>query len=350
MKRLWWLLGLLWLTGCSLFVPEGWQAIDPGGETVCSDGSEWKFYVREGDSKRVLVDFQGGGTCYDFATCSRPFATGTYLADLKPLEPFARKGIYDFNNPQNPFAGWTHVFIPYCTGDLHWGNATQAYGNLSIEHKGAVNARAALNWVYNHIQSPEKVFVTGCSAGSYGSIAWAPYLMRQYPKARVVQMGDSGLGVLPTGITWQSFTQWKPQATLPDWIPVLADARADLSKLTLSRVYMAVAKTYPTNHLAQYTTDQDYVQVGFYALLKGEISAAEMDQVYASGGGNLKAQTYTEWSQKAIAGLDSIKNQNTNFASFVASGRNHCVITADAFYTLKKGNLRLLDWINQLLQ
>jgi hypothetical protein len=28
------------------------------------------------------------------------------------------RGLLDASSP---YAGWTHVYIPYCTGDLHWG-------------------------------------------------------------------------------------------------------------------------------------------------------------------------------------------------------------------------------------
>jgi hypothetical protein len=44
----------------------------PGG--VCSDGSPYRFYVSPGDPKKVVLDFQGGGACWDAATCA--FWTG----------------------------------------------------------------------------------------------------------------------------------------------------------------------------------------------------------------------------------------------------------------------------------
>ena len=39
----------------------GWNAIEPGGETTCSDGTPYRFYVRPGDPARLMVYFQGGG-------------------------------------------------------------------------------------------------------------------------------------------------------------------------------------------------------------------------------------------------------------------------------------------------
>ena len=60
------------------------------------------------------------------------------------------------------YADWTHVYVSYCTGDLHWGNASVSYlGGVTIEHRGAVNARAAVEWMQAALPSPEVVLVTG---------------------------------------------------------------------------------------------------------------------------------------------------------------------------------------------
>ena len=51
-------------------------------------------------------------------------------------------------DPAAPEHGYTHVYVPYCTGDLHWGNATVRYqGGVTIEHRGAVNAQTAVDWL-----------------------------------------------------------------------------------------------------------------------------------------------------------------------------------------------------------
>ena len=36
-------------------------------------------------------------------------------------------GFYDHDNAENPFKDWYHVIIPYCTGDIHWGDAVTTY-------------------------------------------------------------------------------------------------------------------------------------------------------------------------------------------------------------------------------
>ena len=40
---------------------DGWNIIEPGGETSCSRGAPFIFGVREGTVDRVVVEFIGGG-------------------------------------------------------------------------------------------------------------------------------------------------------------------------------------------------------------------------------------------------------------------------------------------------
>ena len=45
----------------SEFEEEGWNKIEPGGDTICSRGDDFAFAVRKGTSKNIVVDFVGGG-------------------------------------------------------------------------------------------------------------------------------------------------------------------------------------------------------------------------------------------------------------------------------------------------
>ena len=106
----------------------GWNKIRPGGDTVCSRGAEFAFAVRKGSSPNIVIDFVGGGACWDELTCGFADATFTDNADwVNDLEgrTDAGEGICNADHPENPFADYHHVIIPYCTGDIHWGNRTQ---------------------------------------------------------------------------------------------------------------------------------------------------------------------------------------------------------------------------------
>ena len=47
-----------------------WETITPGGQTGCGRGAEFRFQFRPGPASGLVIDFQGGGACWDAATCA----------------------------------------------------------------------------------------------------------------------------------------------------------------------------------------------------------------------------------------------------------------------------------------
>ncbi len=79
----------------------GWNIIEPGGDTVCSDGSPYKFFVHPGASDKLMVYFQGGGACWNGGTCD-PDLKPTYYVNLEKTDPAGYDGIFRFDKPENP--------------------------------------------------------------------------------------------------------------------------------------------------------------------------------------------------------------------------------------------------------
>ena len=77
-----------------------WKAVEvPGG--VCADGSPYRFYVSPGDPRKVVIDFQGGGACWDQATCGPESRTYRKRVDVQEL--YLAQGIYNRMSVANPF-------------------------------------------------------------------------------------------------------------------------------------------------------------------------------------------------------------------------------------------------------
>ena len=129
----------------------GWEQVVPGGDCQCSDGSEFSFWVREANPKKVVVYLQGGGACWSAKTC----APGGDLYDTSigsDDAPTGQGGIFDFADKRNPFADYSVVYVPYCTGDVHIGNATTEYApGLTVHHKGYVNGRRRARSSRRHV-------------------------------------------------------------------------------------------------------------------------------------------------------------------------------------------------------
>lgn len=298
-----------------------WKAVEvPGG--VCADGSPYRFYVSPGDPKKVVIDFQGGGACWNAATCGPE--SQTYRKQVDVQELLLAQGIYNRLSVANPFQGWTHIFVPYCTGDLHVGQATVDYGGFKVYHQGARNALAALEYAFRNHTNAERVFVTGCSAGAYGAVFWADKVLATYKNAQVAVCGDAGVGVRTEG--FPGFQVWNPR--LPE-LPGLSP------NPQVAEIYLALAQAFPKARLAQYTTLLDGTQIFFYGLMKGERAPSEA--------------TAREWAEGALRAVSS-PAQAENYTFYLAPGSQHCILPRPELYTLKVGEVSFLEWLRNLAE
>jgi hypothetical protein len=199
-------------------VAVAWERIAPGGDCQCSDGSEFSFWVREADPKKVVLFFKGGGVCFSAETCSPE--SDLYNPRIGPEDdPARRGGIFDFADERNPFADYSVIYVPYCTGDVHIGNATTAYEpGLTVHHKGYVNGTAALDHLVDAFPRATDVVVMGESAGSVAAPLYAGLVSDRLPDASITVLAD-GSGAYPhvpaTG--GQLGAAWGTGNTIPAW-------------------------------------------------------------------------------------------------------------------------------------
>ena len=171
----------------------GWEEVVPGGDCQCSDGSVFSFWARAADPAKVVVFLQGGGACFSAETCD----PGNDLYRTAVTEGPNPEGVFDFENPRNPFADYSAVYVPYCTGDVHIGNATTDYADgLTIQHKGYANGTAALDYVAATFPDATDVVVLGESAGSIAAPLYAGLVADRLPDAHITVVAD-GSGSYP---------------------------------------------------------------------------------------------------------------------------------------------------------
>ena len=255
------------------FDPNSFVAVSPLPEegTGCGLGDDFGFIVRTPQSgfnpDKLLVELLGGGACWDFATCnateegwtggistkywqSADMITGMKnmlgLPDTIPgcnIMPGMLKGVQDFCVAGHPFANFSFVHVPYCTGDLHWGDTRRTYtgpdgGQTTVDHIGARNVQSVLRWVRRNWASPREVMVFGGSAGGFAASLWAAHVADIFPAARVAALSDSGLH-LPspsapsTAMSSRLLRNWNavsPLTRLP-WSTVLTEAASTTGKV-----------------------------------------------------------------------------------------------------------------------
>lgn len=314
-----------------------WNTLVPGGETVCSNETEFQFYVRPAESDKLLIYLNGGGACWFGQICDLTLSpTYSPFADGDGNDPSARTGIFDFDNPENPVADYNMVFIPYCTGDVHLGANEAVYTvpvseeseetrDLTIQHKGLVNGQVVLDWVFANFEAPEHIFVTGSSAGAIPSPLYASLVAEHYPDVRITQLGDGAGGYRAPEAVGIINSAWGTVDALPDFPEYEGET---VETLVFEDHYIVAGTRYPNMVLAQYNTAEDDVQHDFLGLL---------------GITDISLQDLME------ANFADISASVDNFYTFTAGGELHTILRAPEMYTYGVSGVRFVDWLAALV-
>jgi hypothetical protein len=202
----------------------------------CATGAPAGIGYSTGATNELLIFVQGGGACWNNGMCQPSvyqwgpvcnYGMDSFcLADLpggtKPTavyvthpDPFpadgggafpievglVRDSVLFARRAENPMRAASFAFIPYCTGDLHAGNATRTYftkGGLLEQpvartHRfaGATNMDAYLAWLRARHPMVNVVWLTGVSGGGYGAQLNLHRVKAVFPEAQVHLLADS---------------------------------------------------------------------------------------------------------------------------------------------------------------
>jgi glyoxylase-like metal-dependent hydrolase (beta-lactamase superfamily II) len=309
--------------------PTDWQKISPAANTTCSDGSPYSFFVRQGDPNKLLVYFQGGGACWFRQNCD-PQMSPSYSIQVGNIDR-ANFGIFNLDNPDNPFKDHTTVFAPYCTADVHMGASDTVYPpveegqtDLVIRHQGRANVEAVLQWTYEHVPSPQSIFVTGSSAGAIPSPLYTALIADHYVNARIAQLGDGAGGYRRTNNDSRPDEQW---GTFDFITQEQGFANLRPETMTYESLYIAAAQAQPDITFAEYDAAEDAVQKRFLSM---------------SGQKDVALQQAIE------ANHADIRREVGNFSSYIAGGDSHTILGRPEFYTLASNGVAIRDWVAAL--
>lgn len=302
-----------------------WRRIEPGGDCGCADGSEFAFWVRQGDPTRVAVIFQGGGACFDAATCT--FVEGPYKPRLfQEDDPNDGDGLLDIDDERNPLADWSMVFVPYCTGDLHLGDAVREDSpEQVVHHSGLANGTAVLDQVEEQFQTATEVLVAGESAGAAAAPLYGGLLADRLSDAQVTVLAD-GAGAYPNdpAVNELAISRWGALAAVPDWPGTQGLGAADFGLPTL---FVHAGRQHPDLRFGRRDFANDQAQVT-YAQLAGlsDDVAAQIDR-----------------------NKREIEAQGIDLAGFVSPGEHHTILTTPYLWDHRVGGVMLVDWIQSLI-
>jgi hypothetical protein len=256
--------------GAAVFEPiEGpsdiwaWRPIEG---TRCGNGSAAGVAVNLHEGSTDLVIFvSGGGACWDDDMCNGAMPKSIHLhEDLTEAIVLPEAPAVD-RSPQAPLATASVAYVPYCTGDLHWGDKTGDYASGPIEHRGASNMRTFLNRLRVTRPDTKRILFYGGSAGGYGvSLHWGTAKEVFGDAVEVHTLADASPLVMPLGDRWDTMkTQWNIQ-----WPAKCAGCEDDPAFLI-----DALATAHPTSRYGLMAFNNDAVISAYFGYM-GDLPAA----------------------------------------------------------------------------
>lgn len=320
-------------------------------------GDDYSFYFKKGKSDKLAILFNGGGACWNSTTClaslESPAPAYVPSDEFPNSNPLLQDGMLNLNNPDNPYKDWSIAFLPYCTGDVHFGSKDTAYpvapgATQTIRHHGFDNFLYAREWLKKRLKDnddgPEKVLVTGASAGAYGAVLNYPYIKEAFPKAKGYLLADGGSGVFTDSMMQSAMrgpnSAWNFDANLAQSVPGMATTTALNASSFAPAVYSALANHYPKDRFSQYTTVHDLIQTMFYNIMLNSNDISQWGNltpiIFATWTGGMLANTYTQAA-------------SPNYRFYIAPGCQHTILRSAAMYSTQTvGGTTFLDWFDGL--
>jgi len=314
----------------------------PREDVFCRDGSKTGVGVRLlPDTKAVMIYLQGGGACYDAKSCGQnagaPIAGENFSHEKfdRWAETLGDQGVFNTRNPSNPVARWNHVYVPYCTGDLHGGERN----NASIpgvpgkqQFAGYRNVQNILKLISPYFRDAEDVALVGASAGGFGVLINYPQVVEAFGGRSVAAFVDSA-PIIPESAIKTSCFQRKVIETFNLQLPDACPECADPSEGGLLNLYSYLSDTYPHGRYAFASADADLAGVVLYN-----------DESRACGGVGVNIFNY-RFSLYALRD----KHIGHDWATFLPGGLQHTMTQSDALFLDRKfRGVSAAEWLARI--
>ena len=240
--------------------------------------------------------------------------------------PTGASGIFDFADERNPFADYSVVYVPYCTGDVHLGNITTEYAaDLTVHHKGYVNGTAALDYVAANAPGASEVVVVGESAGSIAAPLYAGLVSDRLPDARITVLADGSGSYPDVPRISEIMAAWGFGTNVPPW---LASASSAAERWSFPRLFIQSGQHDPEIVFARhdYAYDETQLRTSAIAGIPANDLLSQID-----------------------ANETLIEAAGVKLLSYVAPGNEHTALSDGTFYTEEVNGQPLVDWVTRLV-
>lgn len=341
----------------------------------------FSFFYRKGKVNKLLVLFSGGGACWSGQNCIPGDGSSglkldgrvTYIDQIFPtmfgalqFTPAGRYGMLDYKDDENPIKDWHAVWIWSCDGSVYWGSNDKEYedpfyngGKHVLRHRGFDNTMSVLKFLRERLPNPEKVLVSGQSAGGYGSVMNFPYFRKAYRGASMYLLFDSSAGIVPRiadgddyDFMAMALPKWGVQKTAPSWVTGIEGNAESLGKKALLDIVKHIGNYYPNVKIAEYNPAWDLGQLYFYHVMKN-YHKKDTDwnaTIYSSKRYKaISAASWCDWHNRLINTREKFTADNPDLAYhyYIAPGVHHGLGKA---FDEKSNGIAFKDWLSSFIK
>ena len=315
------------------------------------DAPDFHFFAKRGSTNKLLVYYQGGGACWENTSCNFPTCKLTKSVEDENPGRSGGFGFFKADNPDNPFADWNIVYIPYCTCDVHFGDAVQTYTgsepDVTIYHRGFQNSKVVEKIAREYFANPAEVVVAGSSAGGYGALFNGPHVRQAWPSAHLSVLGDASSGVITPEFLENEFGNWAFRDNIPDNVPEAAAAIDDGSGIV--GYITAAARAIPHANWAQYTTAYDgsaFGQTGIYRIMLNDNNPLAALNWWES-----TCDFNAEMISAVADTYATTSAEKDNYRYFIGAGTQHTIFQQDKVYAGQEGGepMTFAEWMTTMI-
>lgn len=319
--------------------PPGQWSWVPFPDSMCRDGSTTGIGVRYGDSDKLVIYFEGGGACFNTATCLLndlfanfgEFKFGSWALGI------GQGGIFG-DDPQNPVRDWNFIYVPYCTGDVHAGDRENVGidGVFGAQHfVGYRNVAAYLERVVPTFSDASHVLVTGISAGGFGAALNYDRIAEAFPGSAVTLLDDSGPPMSDQYMPVCLQQLWRDLYNFEDTLPSDCADCFNPDGGGISNLATFLGEKWPEQRMALFSNEQDGIIRTFFGYGLNDCA-----------GGTYSGQSFEDGLYQL---RDEIFGDNPAWGSYYIPGTSHTVLASLGYYTTEVDGIPLTEWIESLL-
>jgi len=298
-------------------IRNGSYMVYPGGKTRCISNvmPHYAFQVIPKRTDRLIVVFDGGGACWD------QLSLIANACNKQGIVPWPRTGMFSIA-ADNPYKDYSVLMVQYCSGDLHAGNVTQKWRDMTgrvVHQRGYHNTRSAIDWALKNFPGQlESLIITGTSAGAIGAQVWASTLLREFNYSSASIIADSYVGLFPPGFQGSVFQSLGVCGL--DIIRPELQGLCQRGEITIADVFDHAIEEFPNVAFASLMSAHDEVQLDYYN--KATLSMGKPNM-------SVSLPEFFEQAKSTFAHFD----RHANFAVCIVQTSHHAFSSCEAFYT-----------------